>query len=148
FHDNALDLLLAMPSGSVDAVVADAMFGTAKNVRYLWGVDPARGDYRKHWNYHAPIYQECRRVLKSGAILAWGQGFKFIPYFDNWFGPHRVWSLLCTSHGLNFMPNTWVVQTREQRPIDHPNDMVVRVDRDLFAPLKQHHPCPKPVEEM
>src|SRR5262245_7122567 len=139
FHDDALELLLAMPTGSVDAVITDPMYGTAKNFRYPWGVDPARGDPRKHGAIQAPFVQECRRVLKPGGTLAWAQGFKFITYFDNWFGPHRVWSPICTAHGLNFTPNTWVVQTREQRPIDHPNDMLVRVDRQAFVPLKKLH---------
>jgi hypothetical protein len=148
FLADALEALLAMPTACVDVVMPDAMFGTAKYFRYHWGVDPARGDPRKHWAFHAPILQECRRVLKPGGILAWCQGFKFLPYFDNWFGPHRVWSPICTAHGLNFTPNIWVVQTREQQPIDHPNDMLVRVDRQAFVPLKKLHPCPKPVEEM
>lgn len=147
-HADALEALLAMPTGCVDVVMADAMYGTAKNFRYHWGVDPARGDPRKHGALNAPILQECRRVLKPGGILSWGQGFKFIPYFDNWFGPHRVWSPICTAQGMSFTPNTWVVQTREQQPLDHPNNMLVRVNRQLFVPLKLLHPCPKPVEEM
>jgi DNA modification methylase len=137
-----------MPAACVDAVVTDAMFGTATRMVYDWGREPARGDPDKHWQYHEPYYQECRRILKPGGVLAWAQGFKFIPHFDVWFGPHRIWSPLCTAHGLNVVPNAWVVQTRERRPIDHPNNMVVYVDRKAFLPLKKLHPCPKPVEEM
>src|SRR5262249_26221538 len=148
FHEEALDLLEVLPTASIDMVIADAMYGTAKNCRYDWGLDPARGDPVKHWPYHQPIYEECRRVLRPGGILAWGQGFKFIPHFDNWFGPHRVWSPICRAHGLNFNPNAWVVQTRERQPVEHPNNMIVPVDRNLFVPLKKLHPCPKPVEEM
>jgi len=148
FHGDARKLLRAMPTGSVDAVITDAMYGTAKYVRYEWGVDPARGDPVKHWQYHEPIYRDCLRVLKPGGVLAWGQGVKFLPQFENWFGPHRIWSPLCTAHGLNFFPNAWVVQTREKQPIEHPNDMLVRVDRSAFVPLKKLHPCPKPVEEL
>jgi site-specific DNA-methyltransferase (adenine-specific) len=146
-HADALEALLAMPTGCVDVVMADAMFGTVKNFRYPWGLDPARGDPRKHGDFLAPIIQECRRVLKPGGILAWCQSYKFISYFDNWFGPHRVWSPICTAHGLHFAP-VWVVQTREQRPIDHPNNMHVGVDGDAYRLLKKLHPCPKPVEEM
>ena len=145
---DALDLLRTMPVGSVDAVITDAMYGTAKYVRYEWGVDPARGDPVKHWRYHEPIYRECLRVLKPGGVLAWGQGYRFLPHFEAWFGQHRIWSPLCAAHGLNFVPNAWVVQTREQQAIEHPNDMVVRVDRSALVPLKKLHPCPKPVEEL
>jgi DNA modification methylase len=148
FHGDAWKLLRALPSSSIDAVITDAMYGTAKYVRYEWGVDPARGDPAKHWQYHEPIYRDCLRVLKPGGVLAWGQGVKFLPHFENWFGPHRIWSPLCTAHGLNFFPNAWVVQTREQQPIEHPNDMLVRVDRSALVPLKKLHPCPKPVEEL
>jgi site-specific DNA-methyltransferase (adenine-specific) len=147
-HDDARNLLGAIPTGSVDAVITDPMYGTAKNFRYPWGVDLARGDPHKHGAIQAPFVEESRRVLKPGGILAWAQGFKFITYFDNWFGPHRVWSPICTGYGPNFSPNTWVVQTREQRPIEHPNNMLVRMDGQLFVPLKKLHICPKPVEEM
>ena len=148
FHEDALPLLQALPIGSVDAVISDPMYGTAKKCLYEWGPDPAKGDPAKHWAYHETIYQECRRVLKPGGVLAWAQGFKFVPHFDDWFGAHRVWSPICRSHGLNFSPNTWAVQTKEQRPIEHPNNMIVRVDRKSFVPSKALHPCPKPVEEL
>jgi DNA modification methylase len=148
FNGDALDLLRVIPTASVDDVIADAMYGTAKNCRYDWGPDPAKGDPVKHWAYHEPIYQECRRVLRPGGILAWGQGFKFIPHFDAWFGPHCIWSPICVAHGLNFNPNVWVVQTKERQPIDHPNNMIVAVDRKRLRPLKNLHPCPKPVEEI
>ncbi len=87
-------------------------------------------------------------MLKPEGILAWGQGMKFVPYLANWFGPHRVWSPLWTAHGLNFVPNVWVVQTQDRRPIEHPNNMIVRVNRRSFVPLKRLHPCLKPVEEL
>jgi site-specific DNA-methyltransferase (adenine-specific) len=148
FHGDALALLRVIPTASIDAVITDAMYGTGRNCRYDWGLDPAKGDPVKHWQYHQPIYEECRRVLRPGGVLAWGQGFKFIPYFEVWFGPHRVWSPICGAHGLNFNPNAWVVQTSEGQPIEHPNNMVVSVDRNLLVPLKKLHPCPKPVEEM
>jgi DNA modification methylase len=148
FHEDALAFLRLIPTASIDNVISDAMYGTAKNCRYDWGLDPAKGDPIKHWQYHHPIYEECRRVLKPGGVLAWGQGFKFIPHFGGWFGRHRIWSPICKAHGMNFNPNVWVVQTKERRPIEHPNNMVVAVDRKLLAPLKKLHPCPKPVEEM
>lgn len=74
FCMDALRLLRALPSVSIDGVFADAMYGTGRNCRYEWGTDPARGDPVKHWQYHQPIYEECLRVLKPGGILAWGQG--------------------------------------------------------------------------
>jgi site-specific DNA-methyltransferase (adenine-specific) len=148
FHEDALQLLQALPTASVDAVISDPMYGIARKCSYEWGEDPARGDPVKHWLYHQPMYEECRRVLKPGGVLAWAQGFKFVQHFNGWFGAHKVWSPICTAHGLNFRPNTWVVQTREERPIDNPNNMIVRVDRRSFVPLKALHPCPKPLEEL
>lgn len=141
FHGDALKLLQVLPTASVNAVITDPMYGTARNCLYDWGPE-------KHWFYHEPMYEECRRVLKPDGILAWARGFKFVQYFDAWFGPNKVWSPICIEHGLNFTPNVWIVQTKEQRPIDHPNHMMVRVDRNAFVPLKELHPCPKPLEEV
>lgn len=148
YYGDAQRLLRALPTASLDAVITDAMYGTSRHVRYEWGVDPAKGDPVRHWQYHEPIYRECLRVLKPGGILAWGQGVRFMPHFENWFGPHRIWSPLCTAHGLNYVPNVWVVQTRGKKPVEHPNDMLVRVERSSFVPLKKLHPCPKAVEEL
>ena len=66
FTGDSLDLLRVMPTASVDAVITDAMFGTAKNCVYEWGPDPAQGNPALHWLYHRPIYDECRRVLRPG----------------------------------------------------------------------------------
>jgi hypothetical protein len=93
YWGNALDLLQTMPGQSVDSVISDAMYGVSKHCRYEWGLDPARGDPVKHWAYHEPIYQECRRVLRPGGVLAWAQAPKFSPYFFGWFRGHRIWSL-------------------------------------------------------
>ena len=77
FHGDALDLMGVMPTASIDAIIADAMYGTSKNCLYDWGLDPAKGDPVKHWAYHQPIYEECRRVLKPGGVLAWAQDIRF-----------------------------------------------------------------------
>ena len=71
FHGDALALMGVMPTASIDAIIADAMYGTSKNCLYDWGLDPAKGHPVKHWAYHQPIYEECRRVLKPGGVLAW-----------------------------------------------------------------------------
>jgi len=147
FHANALDLLRTMPVESVDAVIADPMYGV-KALLYDWGTDPGDRDPRRHWAYHEPIYQECRRVLKPGGILAWAQGGKFFRHFGDWFGEHRVWTL--TRFGENAhtaVGNMWTVQTRDQKPIEFPHrDSLVICTKP--TELKRHHPCPKPVEEM
>lgn len=80
FHEDALRLLRALPTASVDAVISDAMYGTS--IKYDWGRDPARGDPVTHWEYHQPLFRECRRVLRPGGVLAWAQGFKFAQHFD------------------------------------------------------------------
>ena len=70
FHADAFDLLRKLPSETIDAVIPDPMFGVGKSkfCTYDWGVDPAKGDPVKHWQYHRHIYQECRRVLKPGGV--------------------------------------------------------------------------------
>ena len=121
-HGDARRLLRALPTGSIDAVITDAMYGTAKRYRYDWGFDPANGDPVKHWQYHQPIYRDCLRVLKPGGVLAWGQGGKFIRHFPRWFGGHRVWTLTrFADSALIAVGNIWMVQTREQRPIEFPH---------------------------
>ena len=126
------------------------MYGTAKDYRYDWGSDPANGDPVKHWQYHEPIYQECLRVLKPGGILAWGQGAKFVHHFPKWFGGHRVWTLTRFGDGaMAAIGNVWVAQTRERQPIDFPQrDSLIMCDRAPYLPLRKHHPCPQPCEEL
>jgi DNA modification methylase len=150
FHGDALRLLRALPTRSIDAVILDAMYGTAKHFEYEWGEDPGRGDPIKHWQYHEPIYRECLRVLKPGGVLAWGQGAKFARHFPRWFGGHRVWTL--TRFGdaaLIAIGNVWVVQTRERQPVELPHrDSLVMCDRPAYLSFRKLHPCPKPVEEL
>ena len=148
WHGDARNLLRALPTASLDAVITDAMYGTAKLVQYEWGPDPAKGDPDKHWQYHEPIYR--LRVLKPGGVLAWGQGGKFIRLFPQWFGGHRVWTLTrFADAALIAVGNIWMVQTREQQPIEFPHrDSLVMCNRGAYLPLRKLHPCPKPVEEM
>ena len=89
FWGDARRLLRALPTATIKAVIADAMYGTKKGFAYDWGEDPAQGNPDKHWAYHQPIYEECRRVLCPGGVLVWAQGGKFFRHFDSWFGPHR-----------------------------------------------------------
>lgn len=147
FHSDALALLRALPSEFIDAVISDAMYGTAKNCRYEWGVDPAKGDPVKHWRYHEPIYRECLRVLRPGGVLAWGQGAKFVPHFPQWFG---VWTLTRFAYtALPAVGNVWMVQTQKQQPVEFPRrDSLVMFDRAKYLSLRKLHPCPKPVEEL
>jgi DNA modification methylase len=158
YHADALALLRTMPGESVDAIVTDPMYGTSKNCPYDWGLDPARGDPDKHWAYHQPSYQECLRVLKPGGVLAWAQGAKFCEHFPAWFGGHRVWTLTrYRRRGRNATGHVWVVQTREQAPIEFPHrDSVVIFDTMFSATIpdamtvrdRKLHPCVKPVQEM
>lgn len=147
FHCDARRLLRALPSASIDAVITDAMYGTAKRYRYDWGFDPANGDPVRHWQYHEPIYRECLRVLKPGGMLAWGQGAKFCQHFRSWFGDHRLWTITrFRVRGTNATGHTWIVQTKEQTPIDFPaKDSLVVYEQN--EPIRKYHPCPKPVEE-
>lgn len=148
FHGDALQLLRVVPTSSVDAVITDPMYGTSKKFFYEWGIDPARGDPVKHWLYHQPIYEECRRVLKPGGVLAWAQGAKFCEQFHSWFGDHRLWTLTrFRRKGMNATGHVWIVQTREQQPIEFPErDSLVTYD-DLGLAMIRLHPCIKPPEE-
>lgn len=147
FHGNARHLLRLLPDASVDAVITDAMYGTSKNCRYDWGVDPAKGDPVKHWHYHEPIYRECLRVLRPGGVLAWGQGAKFCRHFRRWFGGHRLWTLTrFRLQGMSATGHVWAVQTRERQPVEFPHrDSLVMFD--TLGPLRKVHPCIKPPEE-
>jgi DNA modification methylase len=147
FCGDALDLLRTMPVESVDAVIADAMYGTSKKCQYEWGVDPAKGDPVKHWHYHEPIYRECLRVLRPGGILAWGQGAKFCQHFRDWFGGYRVWTLTrFRLQGLAATGHVWIVQTREQQPVEFPTRDSLVIFQNV-GPLRKLHPCIKPPEE-
>jgi site-specific DNA-methyltransferase (adenine-specific) len=120
----------------------------AQNV-YDWGPEPGQGTAEQYWEYHGPIYKECRRVLRLGGVLAWGTGCKHIPYYNEWFGPHRRWGFTrFFQGGMKTYGAVWVVQTKEQRPIDWPMGQ----DTDLTIPaMPWHyklHPCPKSIEEM
>lgn len=148
FCADALALLRRLPSESIDAVVSDPMYGVSNSCVYDWGKDPARGDGDKHWEYHKPVYEECLRVLKPQGVLVWAQGFKHVDRFEEWFGGHRIWSPLCKGCGLTHIANIWMVQTKERTPVEHPNNMIVHIDRKIFVPLKKLHPCPKPIEEV
>ena len=150
FNGDALDLLRVMPTASVDDVITDAMYGTAKNCRYDWGLDPAKGDPVKHWAYDQPIYEECRRVLKPGGVLAGGRT-SGLPITFAWFGPHRIWSLAGSSEkeavSLDWS-YTWVLQTQDRRPIRFPDlDSLVLI-QVARIPFRLGRPCTKPVEEM
>lgn len=150
FNGDARRLLRELPDQSIDSIIVDAMYGTAKQVQYEWGEDPAKGDPGRHWEYHEPIYRECLRVLKPGGTLAWGQGGKFVRHFPQWFGGHRVWTLTrFADNALIAVGNIWMVQTREQQPIEFPHrHSLVMCDRSAYLPMRKLHPCPKPVEEL
>jgi site-specific DNA-methyltransferase (adenine-specific) len=145
FWCNAIDLLRRLPDCSIDLCVSDTMYGTGRDFLYDWGVDPARGDPAKHWAFHEPLYRECLRVLKPGGILAWAQGIKFSDFFDNWFGPHGVWTpVRIGGKSKTVSGHVWVLQTKDRQPL--PNfGGIVKYDR---LPPKSWHPCPKPVEEL
>lgn len=144
---DAVRLLRTMPSQSVHAVITDPMYGTAPRFEYEWGVEPARGDPKKHWQYHEPIYKECLRILKPEGILAWCQGVKFAGHFPNWFGPHTLWPLATSNNGW-VRPQFWIVQRRERQPgIPLPYDYgLLRYGPCDDMPVV--HPCPKCLEEM
>ncbi len=152
FACDALTLLQRLPDESVDAVIADPMYGVAtkagKSNTFDWGAEPFNGDPDAWWYYHQPIYDECRRVLKPGGKMAWAMGCKFRERFPSWFGGYRVWSFTrFLLRGVNHFGHIWLVQTRERTPVRFPDaDSLIIVCPKPAWRLK--HPCPKHPEEM
>jgi DNA modification methylase len=152
YHADALTLLAALPTASIDACITDPMYGVSQNQKprafYDWGHDPAGGDPDKWWTMHGPIYKECLRVLRPGGALAWAMGCKFRDRFAGWFGAHRIWSFTRYRHrGMNCFGHIWIVQTREQGPIRFPDKDSLIIMNTCPTILKRH-PCPKAVPEM
>ena len=152
FHGDALRLLGRLPSKSIDAVNSDPMYMVAKQKSksniYDWGPEPSFGKAEEYWEYHEAIYDECRRVLKPGGVLAWAMGCKFKPHFAEWFGGHRIWGFSRWLYrGLNAYGHIWLVQTKEQTPIAFPDDDALLMIGDRHH-LSKLHPCPKSEEEM
>jgi hypothetical protein len=138
-----------MPGQSVDACISDPMYGCCSRYSvYDWGWDPGGGDPVKHWRYHEPIYQECRRVLKPGGVLAWSAFVKFYEHFAEWFGGHRVWALTRCGQARTVSGNIWVVQTKDQQPVPFPPDRDGVIFYKDLGRLRKLHPCVKAVEEM
>jgi site-specific DNA-methyltransferase (adenine-specific) len=156
YHEDARTLGPALPTGGINAVITDPMFGVTKTPKrsstYDWGPDPAGGDPDKWWEYHRPVYEQCRRVLRPGGTLAWAMGCKFRARFPEWFGGgYRIWSLtrFLRDWSLNAFSHIWVVQTREQTPIRFPDrDPLIDVGTRRRPELLKLHPCPKSIEEM
>lgn len=73
FCGEALDLIRLVSTASVDAVISDAMYGVSKNCRYDWGLDPAKGDPVKHWEYHEPISTSAFGCFGRAAFLLGGK---------------------------------------------------------------------------
>jgi site-specific DNA-methyltransferase (adenine-specific) len=153
FNEEASKLLAALPTASIDSVIADPMYGVTRDPKpkryYGWGPDPCRGDPDRWAALHLPTYRHCLRVLKPGGKLAWAMGSKFRDHFPAWFGGYRIWCLRLQAKGRNLDPfgHIWLVQTREREPVRFP-------DADAFVELRTSpqllrlHPCPKALTEM
>jgi len=125
------------------------MFGICKaGFVYENTSDKFAGNASAWWQYHQPIYDEVRRVLRPNGTIAWAMACKFRDHFLTWFGGNRIWSLTRYHHiGLNPFGHIWMCQTREQKPIRFPDrDGLVICD----TPKKERdgHPCPKALAEM
>jgi DNA modification methylase len=155
FACHALKLLAKLPAESIDSVITDPMYMVAavkgQSCIYDWGIEPGTGLPHEFWDYHAPIYRECRRVLKPHGVLAWATAFKFHEHFHEWFGGHRIWgfsrALLGSKRSQNAFGHIWIVQTKEQTPIRFPDDdgLLLIGQRGWW---RKEHACPKTEEEM
>jgi site-specific DNA-methyltransferase (adenine-specific) len=147
---DARELLAQVPDKAIDLVAVDPMFGVGEFL-YDWGPDFIRGSPKRYWAYHEPFYQELRRVLRPGGALAWSVGYTFKPYYRSWFGGCREWTFNCplrTRYGHHQYARTWLVQTREQEPINFPARDSVLLGHNTKREILKLHPCPKLVAEM
>jgi hypothetical protein len=72
FHEDTLDLLGAMPTGCVDVVMADAMFGTVKEElagRPIPGAFPREGQEKVVSDPHLTCIAASNGTVSSGARL-------------------------------------------------------------------------------
>ena len=154
YHSDALTLLSKMPDTCANEVITDAMYMVASQkgpaTTYAWGEEPGKGTAEEYWEFHRTIYDECRRVLKPGGMLAWGVASKHYRHFARWFGGHMSWHFtreLGAYHNRPF-PSFWIVQTKEQEPVRFPNESgFLVIDRTRLR-KQRFHPCPKSEEEM
>ena len=86
-------------------------------------------------------------MLKPSGVLAWAVGAKFCEYLPEWFGRHRLWTLTRFNRRRRHASgHSWVVQTRDQQPIEFPaKDSLIVYDE--VRHVTRLHPCPKPPEE-
>jgi len=86
YHGDARNLLRALPSASIDAVITDAMYGTAKNCQYEWGLDPARGDPQQALAVPRTNLPRMPPGLEARRSLGMGARSEILPAF-----PQVVW---------------------------------------------------------
>src|SRR5262245_25406195 len=154
FACDCLELLGALPTGSIRIIPSDPVFGAAKKAgpasTYDWGPDPYNGDWAKWWRDYEPVYKDSLRVLAPGGVLAWSMACAFHEHFEEWFDPHRKWSYSRWFNkytGKSAHNYIWVVQTKDRKPVRMP-------DRDAFIYLPDKpkitklHPCPKSLLEL
>ena len=92
FHGDALALMRAMPTASIDAVIADAMYGTSKNCLLRLGFGPSQGRPGKALGLSPADLRGVSPSSPARRRLGLAQDIKFMRTLSTWFGPHRIWT--------------------------------------------------------
>lgn len=92
-HGDAIDLLKALPTASVDLVIADAPYNLGKN----YGNSKDRMDFESYLDFTKSWISESVRALKPNGTLYSFMGVRFISY---------LYSILERDFGLHF--NSWI----------------------------------------
>lgn len=155
---DCLEFLKILPDGCVDAVVTDPPFGIGF---YYNGKREIAANPKDYWIWLEPIYHECRRVAKPGALIAFWQAQSHFKHFWEWFGEEiHIYCAAKNFVQLRRMPFNYgyepvVMQykggaeplrpAKPRRNLDYFVANTAGVISDTTR-IEKAHPCPRPLD--